>query len=321
MDPYIKSQIKVIATILVALLIAFWGYNFLKGYNLFNSSHVYRFRVSEVPPSIKAALVLYKGIQVGRITDVMILNNDSLEVFMEINSSFEVTDGFTVDMVFSGFFGEVNIHLLKKDGGVPFPKKGRGVPLANNSLLNSSVSSSAGLDMVTKYVEQALKPLPNFIKRLDDIAKLIHSQTQQVDVNRFNRILQNTDSLIYYMKTIVSTQSAENGIIDNLNSVVIRLKEIPTESRLKGIDSVIYNVQRLLEASTSVFQQVDTMSNHLNKTLKRISNEQGYLRSVLLDKRSNDRLDSLVVQLNQFLERLNKQPGRYLKEINIVKVF
>ena len=311
MNLFVKEQIRVIVTILVALVIAFWGYNFLRGYDMFSSARTYRFRVDEVPPSIKSASILYKGVQIGRVSAVRILEDDRVEVDMEIERELQVTEGSSVEMVFSGFFGEVNIQLLKKEGGMS---------LADNSILHSQTVPYAGFEEITKHIESTLKPIPVLIEKLSDVAHVIQKQGEQVDIRNINRILKNIDSLSHYMSIIVADQS-DNGITHNLNDLISRVKEIPTEGRMKRIDSLTIDVQNLIKVSSSVFRRMDTVSVHLNRTVERMSKEEGYLRSVLLDKQSNHRLDSLMVQINQFLERINKQPGRYLKEINLIKVF
>jgi phospholipid/cholesterol/gamma-HCH transport system substrate-binding protein len=111
-----------------------------------------------------------------------------------------------------------------------------------------------------------------------------------------------------------------SGILSNVNTVTGDLSEITSQQG----DSIALAITRLNSAMASLETTMASLSSttgQLDKILARIDGGEGTLGKLINDPDLYNRLDSLVVGVDELLSDFKRNPRRYLREMKIVDLF
>ena len=102
----------------IALVLLYFGFNYLKGIDFFASNHRYYAVYANVDKLTRSNQVYLNGYSVGRVSDITILqrNGNKVLVELEISSDIELTDS-TFAVLTGDFLGNKSILLSVKPGG------------------------------------------------------------------------------------------------------------------------------------------------------------------------------------------------------------
>ena len=112
----IKTGIVSIVIVIIALFI--WGYNYLKGQNLFEaSSRTFCIEYDNIRGLNKASTVSINGLQVGRVSDIT-FNEDPekkgmLVVKISVDDDFQLSKNSVVKIYSTGIIGGESLCLIQ----------------------------------------------------------------------------------------------------------------------------------------------------------------------------------------------------------------
>jgi len=88
----LSNEVKVGALAIFAIGLLFFGFNYLKGKNIFTASNSYYIEYNDVAGLTTGAMVMINGFQVGSVTDIYIKpnTNNHLEVEVILNRGIEI---------------------------------------------------------------------------------------------------------------------------------------------------------------------------------------------------------------------------------------
>src|SRR5690606_12310799 len=108
----ISKEFKVGLFMVTALVLLYFGFNFLKGIDFFSSNKRYFAVYDNVDKLTVSNQIYLSGFSVGRVSDIAILksNGNKVLVELEINSNIELTDS-TIALLTGDFLGNKYITL------------------------------------------------------------------------------------------------------------------------------------------------------------------------------------------------------------------
>lgn len=307
-----SNEIKVGIAIVVAVVAAVFGVRFLQDLPLFGDTYAVKAEFEEASGLTAGNPVRMKGVNVGSVESIR-LNQETQTVRarLRIEEGIRIPEGSHAKVAgFSGI-GGVRISILPgprenpplpPDATLSAPPEGsvfdrltdQAPALANkaDSVLTSTNTTMSALSTQLQNpnsdLRQALTSAKNITGDLESVT--------EAEKETLRALLQNLQSVSSDLDTFMG----ENG--DSLDVAVRRLNE--SLDRLnRGLAS--------LEQTSATLDTVATKLNEGDGTAGRLLNDPSlYLR-----------LDSAAARTNTLLQDFQRDPGRYLNDMTLVKVF
>ncbi|MDR0713517.1 MAG: MlaD family protein [Bacteroidales bacterium] len=280
--------------IIVTLIIFFflWGYNFLKGRNLFSSYNYYYAHFSNVEGLQESATVDVNGLVVGLVSDIDFVSGrlDSLTVEIAVKKKLNISKN-TVVMLNSGLLKGKSIGLML----------GSGTPAVNGDTLRSVVMPGV-MDMIDPIVHKLDKTIDSVNLTLKTVQNTLDDDTQA-----------NVRSIVANLEQLVSSERLKiRLILSNFESVSTNLKKNNEDISL--LISNLTAFSRTLTAS-DVKMTVDKANQsltQLNALLEGINNGQGTLGQLARNDSAYVFLQRSLEDLDKLLIDLRKNPREYV---------
>ena len=281
---------------LVAGVILYLGFNFLKGSDVFSHTNTFYIKYSKVDGLAPSNPVLINGFQVGKVKTLTLNQQDSNSILVSI----EVNDDILVG---DGTYAEIAKDLLGSMSIVLKMNK-------NTKLYEDGATIKGGFQMsLTDMLEGKAYPV---IDHLDTTLVRVGSMLDADMRAKLYGTLANLEAITSVLKTTMqSGQSKLDGTFTNLNTLTANLVE--TEKKLTP---VIAKFSALAD-SLNDMELKETVANanlllvELNKSATKISKGEGTLGALVNDKAAYDNLNKTLTDLDALLLNLNKNPNHF----------
>jgi len=291
---------------IVAIILLVVGYSLLNGKNLFGKHKYYYIRYDDAGGIALAGQVMYKGMNVGRVTSISLANDNSgkIVVAIAVIPDLKIPLGTKAAVVNPDIISEKAIQLNFSDSLIYHQKNdtiaagaGRNGLQGVQSQAEALIASldSALLSITSVFNSETKKNLRLSIESIAGTLSNLNQSTSKVDamlhhnVNRLDRIFANTESITSNLST---NQEQVNTILSNLAAV--------TDSAQRNkIDQTIAQAQKSLEDVSVV--------------MNKISQGEGTLGLLLNDEKLYRNLETSSKSLDDLIVDLKSHPGRYLQ--------
>lgn len=289
-----KKEIVIGLSVIIALLILFFGINYLKGINLFKASNYYYASYTNVAGLAQSAPVTVNGFKVGLVREVEYEydNPGHVKVELSLDRKLQLPEG-TVAVLATDMLGTASIEL-KMGTGSSYYKVGDKIPSANATGL---------LDNVTGDIMPAVSAiLPKVDSLLASVVTLTTDPALASSIKRLDAItanLERTTALISRsMAVMPSVTSDAAATLANVREISADLGAMSKELKELPIDTTFANIRSITERLDNVMAQL----NSPNSTMGLLLNDPALYRS----------LNSSVASLDSLLNDVKRNPKRYI---------
>ena len=337
------NQIKVGLAVLFALVAVYVGVRFLSGQPLFGAGYEVVAVFEDAQGLGPGSLVRLNGVRIGDVREVE-LGPGARQVFvtLAIDGGVEIPRGSTVQTSGLSALGEVNIEITPPTGA------GAGRPLAAGDTLVASTTPDifdliAGeSNSLTARADTALQGAVRSFTSLDRILTNSGGDIEAV-LAQLRFLTQATTTLIQSERDRIGRtlgsveQAAANaeGTADRVGrnvedlSVVVGNDIVATSRTLRGVtetnaDSVAALIAglnasaRRLDASLA---SLNSLTANLDTTLASVQSPGGTLGLLLTDPSLYYNANAAAASLQQILQDFQNDPGRYLRSLDLIRVF
>ncbi len=309
-----KSRVILIGFVFILSIgIFIWGYNFLKGNDIFSQQRVFYAKYQNVGGLLSANPVLINGMQVGQVRNLYFSPDMSGEIIVEFLMSTDFPIPKNTKAVIT------NANLLG-DKAVTF-KLGNSKELAQNGDTLTGVVEST----LAEAVNEELAPLKN---RAEELLSSIDSLVTDLNVvfagqagqdlrqsfedirSTFGHLRSTTSNL----DTLVQTQGNRIAhILSNIESVSSELEKNKT-----SITGTLNHLNQLSDTLSKVDYQgilsnIDSTMNELHKLIENINAGQGSMGKLVVNDSLYRELNKSAAELNKLLKDIRENPKRYVK--------
>ncbi|MEM9417210.1 MAG: MlaD family protein [Bacteroidota bacterium] len=295
----ISKEVKVGLLATTALIIAYLGFSFLKGGDIFSSDNVYYTTYTNSAGLSTSSPVLVNGMPVGRVKNIQVLPNQgySILVAFAINKDIILTDATEARLVNRSLLGGKAIDLLIEAGE----------PLKNYDTIPGQIEQGFG----DAFMDTALPNLTNAKDISLLTGKFVASLVENTD--RINSIFTNLEEIAHQLKKAASTNQKEiNRVVKNMTKISNTLShnENGIEPLLKKLNQLVGGLegQEMRVAAKKVNNILGSLEQMLDKTGK----EESSLSRLLEDDTLYKNLNQALVNLDQLLIDWKTYPGRYV---------
>lgn len=287
----ISKEIKVGVVAIFAIAILVWGYNYLKGTNIFLKSKT----VYAVYPSVgglaKSSPVLVNGFQVGIVESIYFHPNQSGDVVAELaitNDEILIPNNSIAKLVNLDFLGSKAIGLVLGDG-------------------NKAMESGDTLQTdIAKEVTEQILPMAEKAERL-----IVSMDSAIVKV----------DKVLDGLKVVFGEKNQRNvqNILTNFNATILAYKEnsanfSATLTSLRPLIKTYKNFGDTLSALQlqQTLNKAQTTFNDISTTLNKLNNGDGTMAQLMNNDSLYNSLDSASKNLDRLMIDLRENPKRYV---------
>ena len=287
----LSKEVRVGILAVVAILVLYFGMNFLKGVDIFKPVHYYYTDFSKLDGLVPSSPVFIKGYKVGQVESISydFLQENSFVVKISVDKNIRIPKNSVIELFDDGLMGGKAIQLL--------------FAVQNTESFHLSGDTLPSQIAVGLFDQLSADLLP----RIQDIAV-------------------QADSLLLSVRTLVEDESVENSL-KSIERTTVDLAE--SSSSLKkivqnDIPKVIQNVHVLTDDFMAVsgnlkqidfaatMDRVDVTIKDLNQITRKVNDSEGSLGLLLNDKNLYMNLVNASNSADELLIDLRHSPKRYV---------
>lgn len=280
-----SNELKVGFLALLAFLILYFGFNFLKGNDVFSSSRIYYVEYENVDGLMVSNQVMVNGIEVGKVKKVEIQPSKGNKILVTLRFSQDIViPDKTVAVLSDGALLGGKIIRLRLEGkgnlaeesflkgetevGVTALLKERAIPVIANadSLLVSFRQISNKFDHTGTYLNTLLKTSNETVSNINGSVNGI------VTDNRAN-IAQISANMKTLSTDLMETEKQLRPLLTKFNTVADSLNALKIGKTLKEVDATVLSLKKIVqglergEGTAGKLIKNDSLYLGLNKTL------------------------------------------------------
>lgn len=286
-----KREVKISLVAIMALVILFFGMNFLKGSQLFSDREEYTITFENVAGVGKNCPVYADGVVVGAITDIIYdyTHQKPTKLTAMLSNMMRIPKGSTA-VVKSDLMGNTQVNLLLDKNAKETISPG-GVIVGNNE-------SDA-----MERVKALIPSVENMVPKLDSILTSLNTILSDPAIRD---MLHNSKNVTANLET--STKQ--------LNTLMAQLNQsVPT--MMNKTDKVLDNTETMTAKLSAIdyegtIQQVNKTLSDVQNTMSNINSPNGTLGKLMNDSQLYDNLNSTVQNADQLVVDLKTNPKRYV---------
>lgn len=279
----LSKEFKVGLLALVAGVVLYLGFNYLKGIEIFSDKNTYYAVYDKIGGLQVSNPVHLNGLPVGRVNAIEILEkeNHKLKVEIKVRDDLQIGSQSVAVLTDGGLLGGKVIDL----------KISNEAPILDDG---AEMKSSFTQGLTGLMTEKAMPVLSNFestivaINRLaneyagmsGDIKKIFHNLegttgelklTLQSNRQKINRVLQNIETL---SESLLNTQKQLTPLLTNLQGMSDSLKRAPIAATINKTHSLLSQLEKTTQQLNStkgtagLLLNSDSLYRHIDKTVQ-----------------------------------------------------
>ena len=287
-------EIKVGILATVCLFLLFFGFNFLKGVNIFSPTNGYHGTFSHLHGLEEQAAVYIRGHKVGQVDRLHydFTRDSAFLVDISIHKDIALPQGTKMALIADGMLGGMAIELQFPDSPITNDQS----PIANGSFLPTTyvpglIESLQG--ELLAHVDEAVQEVDSLVAALRTQVEGEHIKHSLENVDRISGDLTSVSAnLKHMMKNQVPTivNNADTAIA-NLNVIVADIKQADLKATVARVDKTVENV---------------------NGLVKDVRSQEGTIGQLIYNKSLYNHIDATVISADSLLTDLKAHPKRYV---------
>jgi phospholipid/cholesterol/gamma-HCH transport system substrate-binding protein len=297
-----KKEVKVGLFGIIALAIFYFGFNFLKGLDLFSTKDTYYTSFKDVQGLEVSNPVTFNGVNVGRVTSLSPdFKTGQVKVEFLINEHLKLNKNSEAILADDGLLGGKVLKLIQNQG--------------------TSINPESEIKGVyqTSLVDELSTKIDPTLKNADEL---------MLSITKVARDFDNTGAALkILLASAGQTTAGVNGLVasnsKNIHDMVLNAETLTANlnSTIKGLDAQIKPILANAKGTTDSLQNLQ-----LRQTINALNDGIGSFQQILVDINSNKgtlgklkgddslyvNLDRTAASLNALLGDMKQNPKRYV---------
>jgi phospholipid/cholesterol/gamma-HCH transport system substrate-binding protein len=296
-----KHEIKIALTVIVSIVLFIWGFNFLKGKDIFSKQRTFYSIYPQVNGLVEDAPVLINGLKVGQIYSIYLHPDNSGRIVVKflVNIDYKLPVNTVAKIVNTDLIGSKAIEL----------KMGN-----QKKYLNDNDTMIA--EIQTSFTEIVNKKLAQIDSIFTSIGSVLGPENQEhltKSLKSLTVILKNLETTSYQLNNLMSNEKSRlSEILANLESISKNLRN--NNAKLNNIFTNFSTLSDTLAKSEikSTIANINSTTGNLSAVLDKINKGEGSFGLLVNDDTLYNRLTVTSLQLNKLLEDVRLNPKRYV---------
>ncbi|MDY0344627.1 MAG: MlaD family protein [Lentimicrobium sp.] len=308
----LSREIKAGLFTIITLAAFIWGFNFLKGRDIFGTQRTFYAVYDNVAGLMTANSITINGLQVGQVKAIYFNPNNSEEVIVELLLSNDVAiPSNSVARLFSSdLLGTRGIQIIA----------GNASTLAQSGDTLTSVIQQNLKDELNDMVEPIMQKTESLITTFDTVLfavnDIFNRETREnliSSIESLRNIIVNLEGITHSVDTMVEGQKNRlAAIIANAESITTNLKN-NNANLTRIITNTALISDTLAQADVGqVMRQLQQSMARLDDITQRVDRGEGTLGQLLNNDTVYNELENSSRELKELLQDIKLNPGRYV---------
>ena len=314
-----ETKIGLLAAAAIALLI--WGFEFLKGRNILETSQIFISEYDNADELKKSNPIQVNGFQVGIVKDVYLNPKDLTKIIveMDVRKDIKVPEGTIAEINTTSMMGGRVIELIFPPQCLSGDCPGAGKYLEGRTqgFLNSMVGTE-NLDIYLSILETRLTQLadsligkfsnnPDLAKSGKDVQSILANLNSTT--GRLDRMLAASSESIE--TTMANAASVTGNLKDSNEKIRQLLDNLAAVSNDLKEQNVVGNVSTTVEELKGTLSKINSAVESLAATLDKIERSEGTLGLLVNDKTLYEQLNKTLSDVELLTQDIRLNPKRY----------
>lgn len=296
----ITREVKTAILVILGILLFIFGFNYLKGENLLNSSRIFYTEYNNVEGLMASTPVTISGKTVGKVKDISFKNDGfgKLLVTLLVDSDFQFSKNSKAELYETGLIGGKAVAIIPAFDGAENAK--------DKDVIKGTVK--AGL---SELVNQKLTPLQGKIEAMMVSAdSLLHNLNDVFDAktkanlktsiaglsSTINSFKSTSESL---NQTITSNQEKINNVLTSADESLANFSKISKSISEADLGQTIKNLEATLKNFDNILASIEKGEGSMGKLVK--------------DEGLYNNLKGATGELEALLKDIKLHPKRYFR--------
>lgn len=294
----ITKEIKVAVLVILSIVLFYWGFNFLKGKNLFDTSNKLYVEYTNVAGLAPASPVTINGLAIGKVNKIEVKDDGKMLVEMVItNEEVKISKSSIAEIQGAGLMGGREIAIINN--------------FKDKNFTNSGDYLKAGEKLgLTDALAKELVPVKDKVEVLiENASKLFTSLNNTLDKKTQDNLKASLASLEVTLKEFSETSK-------NLNALVAENRS-KLSSTLTNFDKTSNNLVKISDSLSKAnlagtVKNLEKTLNNVNGIMQNLEKGNGTMGKLLKDEALYTNLEKTSKELELLLQDLRLNPTRYV---------
>ncbi|OFX58839.1 MAG: hypothetical protein A2046_15655 [Bacteroidetes bacterium GWA2_30_7] len=297
--------------VVIAIIGLVWGFNFLKGRNLFVKENTYSAIYGRIDGLEKSSAVMLNGLKIGQVRDIKFLNDNSGKIIVDfaIKDEIKLNDSAVALIVSMDLMGTKSIELIQGKS-TKYHKIGDTL----KSKLEFSIKDQVSIQMLPLKLK-AEELMLSLDSVLAVFTYIFNENTKDNISKTFTSIkmtIQNLEKTSVSLDTIMQTEKGKlSRIFSNIELISSNLR-----NNNEQISLILTNFSNI--SDTIVKADIGKTIRNANKALSdidlmlgKIKRGEGTIGMLANNDTLYNNLETATLNLNKLLIDIQKNPKRY----------
>ena len=292
-----SKEIKVGILTVTAIVLFYFGINFLKGSSIFSNLNRYYIIYNNIGSLTTSNQVTINGFQVGRVSNIKLIQAEEnrMLVTVDVESGVIVGEGAVATLISSFTSGssiELNAGNINK-------------PLSGGDTIKSRVQKGI-IDLLTETALPVVDSLKNSIAKFNTLQ------------DSATNIEEGIETLIKDADIALRKTRSDIGLLSsNLNDISHILKDSE-----RGIGPLLASYKTLGDSLSrlelqATLNKTNSSLQHLDEILAKINNGEGTAGKLVNNDSLYNNLNSAARNLDLILNEFRNTPDKYIPDVNV----
>jgi phospholipid/cholesterol/gamma-HCH transport system substrate-binding protein len=293
----ITKEIKTAILVITSILLFIWGYNFLKGKDLFNSYKTLYVEYSNVEGLAPSALVTINGLTIGKVKTITIGDKGTLLVELQIDTDFPISKTSTATIYDASLIGGKQISIQPNYVDQNIASSGDYLKGKIQASLMDSLGDKA--TPVMKKAEKLMTSADQLISSLNTVLDAKGQADLKKSLAELSAIMEQFHKVALNANVILDENKGQlKGVVSNFNKVSENFVQISDSLNKADLGLTVRNLNATLS-------KVDVL-------MKGLESGKGTMGKLMKDEALYTNLEKTSKELELLLQDVRLNPTRYV---------
>lgn len=300
-------------TFILAIFLFIWGYNFLKGKNLFKEEVKYYAKYGDVSGLTVANAVMINGLRIGQVSSIKFDPDMSGDIIVELvlHKDFPVPRN-SIARIFSADLMGSKLIDLKLGDAIELAKSGDTLASSTEASLKDEVN--AQVQPIKKKAEDLLSSIDSLVVAIQTVFNESARKSLTESFDNISQTFSNLETTTSNIDTLVEAEANRiASILQNIDSLAYTLNQ-----NRSSISNIVANLEIFSDTLTKTdiagtFERANSSLVQLESILTQINEGQGTLGMLMYNDTLYIEIERSAEELNKLLRDIRENPKRYVK--------
>ncbi len=306
-----EFKVGLVAIVTIALFI--WGFNYLKGLDIFKNHKTFYAIYPRVNGLTPANPVSIHGLNVGQVTDISFTPDMSGNIVVEfiVTTDLPLPKNSVANIFSSDLMGSKAIEIVLGDTNVYLDDGDTLVPEVEASLKDAVNQQIAPLK---HKAEELISSIDSAVVAIRGVFNKKTRDNLQNSIASISVTLRHIENASYNLDTLVVTQ--KNRLVEILTNIELITGNLKDNN--ENISNILNNFSTISDSLAKAqipktFDNINRTINDLAQVADKINTGQGTIGLLLNDDKLYNNLQKASNNLNALLEDLQQNPKKYVR--------